>query len=139
IGVNHLIECENPYDQIPRVDEIRKPHHLSEIKVVGDDGRRYVYGLPAYNVTQEDVTFSVNKETNEENLEKGLVGYGQTDDSILNSKGKDNFFNKDITPSYAHSFLLSGLLSPDYVDVTGNGISDDDIGDAIKFNYSRIY
>src|SRR5579862_1407501 len=40
-------------------------------------------------------------------------------------------------PAYAHSFLLTGILSPDYVDVTGDGISDDDIGDAVKFSYSK--
>ncbi|WP_315823152.1 hypothetical protein [Paraflavitalea speifideaquila] len=42
------------------------------------------------------------------------------------------------TPAYAHSFLLSGLLSPDYVDVTGNGITEDDLGGAVKFNYTKI-
>ncbi|RZL66700.1 MAG: hypothetical protein EOO93_05195 [Pedobacter sp.] len=42
------------------------------------------------------------------------------------------------TPAFAHSFLLSGLLSPDYVDVTSDGITEDDMGTAIKFNYTRV-
>src|SRR5262249_3895636 len=38
-----------------------------------------------------------------------------------------------------HSFLLSGILSADYVDLTGDGITEDDMGDAVKFNYSQVY
>ena len=35
-------------------------------------------------------------------------------------------------------FLLTGILSPDYSDRTGNGISDDDPGEATRFNYSLV-
>jgi len=34
---------------------------------------------------------------------------------------------------------LTGIVSPDYVDITGNGISEDDPGDAVKFNYTQVY
>ncbi|UYQ95595.1 hypothetical protein MKQ68_10830 [Chitinophaga horti] len=33
--------------------------------------------------------------------------------------------------------MLTAILSPDYVDLTGDGITDDDLGTAIKFNYSK--
>lgn len=129
-------------DTIPRMDpEVRKAHHLSEVTVLNADGRRYIYGLPAYNAPQWDVTFSVEKETNTENIDKGLAAYAADSDNTakLNNKGKENFFTKDILPPYAHSFLLTGLVSPDYVDITEDGITDDDLGDAVKFNYSMIY
>ncbi|HTN05685.1 DNRLRE domain-containing protein, partial [Agriterribacter sp.] len=129
-------------DTIPRMDpEVRKAHHLSEVTVLNADGRRYIYGLPAYNAAQWDVTFSVEKETNTENIDKGLAAYAADSDNTakLNNKGKENFFTKDILPPYAHSFLLTGLVSPDYVDITEDGITDDDLGDAVKFNYSMIY
>lgn len=129
-------------DTILRVDPaIRKAHHISEITVLDADGRRYVYGLPAYNADQRDVTFSVEKETDEDNLDKGLATYtpGTDNTPLLNNKGKENFFTKDIMPPYAHSFLLTGLVSPGYVDITEDGITDDDIGDAVKFNYTMVY
>lgn len=72
--------------------------------------------------------------------ETGLVGYthGQ-DNSISNPNDKDRYFSSEVTPAYAHSFLLTGILSSDYTDVTGNGISDDDLGDAVEFKYTKVY
>lgn len=126
---------------IERADDVRKAHHLSEITVMNADGRRYIYGLPAYNVEQQDVTFSIDKETESDNLDRGIADYipGQDNYGSTNRKGKDNFFTKDIMPPYAHSFLLTGLVSPDYVDITGDGITDDDLGDAVRFNYTMLY
>lgn len=125
--------------EMPRVDDIRKKNHLSEISVLNSDGRKYVYGLPIYNVEQKDVTFAVNKEETTSDLEKGLVEYSAGDNTTKNDKGKDNYFSREEMPAYAHNFLLTGIVSPDYVDITGNGISEDDPGDAVKFNYTQVY
>jgi hypothetical protein len=120
-----------------RVNDFRKNNHISEINVLNPDGRRYVYGIPVYNLKQKDATFSVNAEDGNNNT--GLVKYNHgTDNTTANKKGNDNFFSSEEIPAYAHSFLLTGILSPDYVDLTGDGISDDDPGDAVKFNYSKI-
>lgn len=40
-------------------------------------------------------------------------------------------------PAYAHSYLLTAIVSPDYVDVTGDGLSDDDYGNYTKFEYEK--
>jgi hypothetical protein len=134
-----LANCKN-YDELPRVQDgikaYRKPHHLSEITVLDPEGKRYVYGLPVYNMMQTDVSFSV---ANNGNTATGLVNYVTGDNTTANNKGQENFINKEITPAYAHSFLLSGILSPDYVDVSGDGITEDDMGDGVKFNYSQVY
>lgn len=120
-----------------RVYGFRKANHISEIDVTNTDGRRYVYGIPVYNLVQRDVNFSVNH--NNGNRLTNLVSYTNgVDNTVNNTLGKENYFSSEEVPAYAHSFLLTGILSPDYVDLTGNGISDDDPGDAIKFNYSRI-
>jgi hypothetical protein len=136
------VRCNNG-DTIRRVSDIRKEHHLSEINVLNPDGRRYVYGLPAYNISQEDVVFSVAPNNNAPDIETGLTAYDYSgnlkDNSTKNTKGKDNYFTKDSTPAHAHSFLLTGILSPDYVDLKGDGITEDDLGDGVKFNYSQVY
>jgi hypothetical protein len=142
--------CSDSFTVIPRVDNfVHKKNHLSEIDVTNSDGRRYVYGLPAYNIEQKEVTFSVEKEIDSNSINNGLVNYVPAgfnngnyyhgDNSPWNNKGKENYYTQDSIPSYAHDFLLTGVLSPDYVDITGDGITPDDIGDAVKFNYSRIY
>ena len=55
----------------------------------------------------------------------------------FNYPGTNEYYFEQTQPGYASSFLLTGILSPDYVDLTGNGITDDDRGTAIKFNYTR--
>ena len=118
-----------------RVNNFRKPNHISEIDVLNPDGRRYVYGIPVYNLVQKEVSFSVNKDSG--NIQTGLTAYSAADNSTNNTSGKQGYYSREEIPAYAHSFLLTGILSPDYVDVTGDGISDDDYGDAVRFDYSK--
>lgn len=131
------------YDSMPRVGSYRKGHHLSEIDVTESNGKRYIYGIPVYNVTQEDFTFSVtganNPDADKVNVDTTDKWMDPAQSGLLNNNSSvEGYAQETIIPPYAHSFLLSGLLSPDYVDVTGNGITPDDIGTAIKFNYTRI-
>ncbi|MEP6748959.1 MAG: hypothetical protein ABJB86_14605, partial [Bacteroidota bacterium] len=115
----------------------RKGHHIGEITITDESGGRKIYGIPAYNTYQEDVSFSIGQNNNAEDKKRGLVNYASADASINNKNGLDHFYSKEIIPGYAHSFLLSGILSSDYVDIKGDGITDDDLGSAIKFNYWR--
>ncbi|MDI9363592.1 MAG: hypothetical protein QM541_01480 [Flavobacterium sp.] len=127
------------YDSFPRVDDTRKKHHISEVDVLEQSGMRYVYGLPVYSLTQKDFTFSVGNMADNNNM----VAYDSTNDptihsSYMNNNSKiDGYTQIQETPAYASSFLLTGLLSPDYVDITNNGITEDDLGNAVKFNYTQ--
>lgn len=123
------------YDPISRESDYRKSHHISQINVTEANGKRYVYGIPVYNIVQKDFSFSVNASGDS----KDQVAISATEPTTLNqAKGKDGYLQITETPAYAHSFLLSGLLSPDYVDVTGDGITEDDLGNAVKFNYTKF-
>ncbi|OQP47877.1 hypothetical protein A4H97_30675 [Niastella yeongjuensis] len=118
-----------------RVNNFRKASHISEIDVLNPDGRKYVYGIPVYNILQKEVSFAV--EAGKGDVQTGLTDFTPTENSTGNKSGKDGYYSRQEMPGYAHSYLLTGILSPDYVDVTGDGISDDDQGDAVKFNYSK--
>ncbi len=127
------------YTTVDRIDQSNsRRSHLTEVTVLAADGKRYVYGIPAYNRKQRDVTFNVNHTLGNEST--GMVSYnGGVDNTSNNKLGLDHFFSAETMPDFAHSYLLTAILSPDYVDLTGNGISDDDIGDGVQINYSRIY
>ncbi len=119
----------------------RKKHHISQINVTEADGKRYVYGIPVYNLTQKDFSFTVASNC----IDCDLVSFSQDETSPSASPhmstqvgGKDGYVQTTETPAYAHSFLLSGLLSPDYVDVKDDGITEDDLGTAVKFNYTNL-
>ncbi len=123
------------YETMNRVTTNRKAHHISEIKLIKNDGMRLVYGIPVYNNEQVDVTMSVGQQSPDAD---NFATYSSQESSARNKSGMDHYFSKETVPAYATSFLLSGICSPDYIDVTGNGISDDDFGSAVKFNYSLV-
>lgn len=117
-------------------------HHIGEVSTITPDGRRYIYGLPAYNYMQREVSFSVRNDGNANgrhyNTDKGLAMYnGDIDNTVNNELGMDNFFSATQLPPFAHSHMLTSILSADYCDITQNGPSDDDYGTYFKFNYSK--
>lgn len=122
-----------------RVSAYRKEKHISEITITDEEGKRMIYGIPVYNTIQKEISFSVKKPANyAESRKIGLVNYTSNDAKTKNGNGRQHLYSKEEIPAYATSFLLTGILSPDYVDRTRNGISDDDVGTAIKFNYRKL-
>lgn len=127
--------------------------HIAEVTTLATDGSRYVYGIAAYNTHQKEVTFSVgstnsmsvatdltNNGTPGNNLEatEGLFDYSSGDNSSSNLKGIDNFYSGTTTPAFAHSYLLTAVLSPDYIDNDGEkGPSDKDFGTYTRFAYLK--
>lgn len=116
-------------------EAFRHKHHISEIDVLGTDGRKYIYGLPVYNKKQYNVSFSIGADQ-KKSESKAQYDVGE-DNTVGNQKGRDWYMEKEEIPAYTHSYLLTELTSSNYVDITGNGISEDDMGDAVKFNYSK--
>ncbi|MBS1636574.1 MAG: hypothetical protein JST26_11715 [Bacteroidetes bacterium] len=117
-----------------------KGHHIAEVTALRPDGMRYVYGLPAYNDTQEEVTFNISGSSQSgADAQFGQISYVPgTDDSKSNTRGIDNYYNKVTMPAYAHSYMLTAVLSPDYVDVSGDGPSPDDLGNYTVFTYTSV-
>lgn len=121
------------------------PYHTSEISMLQADGMRYVYGLPTYNNKQVDNLFAIDQNhgnyINMANQSDALIHTGGSDNyGGINVTGTDNqFVSKNELPAYATSWLLTSILSTDYLDVTGNGPSQDDFGYWVKFNYKKVY
>jgi hypothetical protein len=112
-----------------------KSHHISEMSMLQADGMRYVYGLPAYNTSQLDATFSA----------ENISGTWVPEVDVPSQNGQDidangihnEFLMQNELDPYVHSWLLTSVLSADYVDLTGDGPSDDDYGYWVKFSYTK--
>lgn len=134
---NYTAPGSMAHSTVNRVDAHRKAHHASEFTQLLPDGRRYIYGIPAMN--NEQVEYVMTCEAPATN--NGLVNMSNQGDPYPGSRPSlpigQNLHMKTKTPAYAHSYLLSSILSADYSDLTGDGITDDDLGDYTKFNYSR--
>jgi hypothetical protein len=149
-GLNNEVEIYNQYtnqncytllepSSESRVTTIRKPHHVSEISVNSPDGKRYIYGLPAYNTKQQEYTFAVDP-GNYKDTVNGLVYYSNKEASIKNESGSDHFYTMEETPAYSHSFLLTSVLSSDYVDSDSKkGPSEHDAGNYTLIKYNRSH
>lgn len=123
-------------------DMAGESHHYGEFQITQDNGYTYVYGLPAYNHQTVETSFAIEAQTTDLNnaIDQGYVDYDPTTDPKEgNDNGQDNFVSRKEIGSYPHSFLLTQILSPDYVDVMGDGVTDDDIGEAVIFNYEKVH
>lgn len=112
-------------------------HHLSEITMTDNGGQVFQFGLPVYNRVQQDVVLSIQNPVSPP--ADGIATYttGTTgDNTVHNKRGRDWYFNRETLPAYATSFLVTGIYSADYVDRTGDGVTADDLGNAIRFRYS---
>ncbi len=125
------------FESYPFTENSLPAHHLAEITTLGNNGSRYVYGLPAIVNDQKEASFSV-EETGAYNNTEGLIKYETGDASIGNTKGIDNYFHSMQLPEHAYAYHLTAILSPDYADLTGDGPTPDDFGDYTKFNYQKV-
>ncbi|HWJ29418.1 MAG TPA: hypothetical protein VNS32_22960, partial [Flavisolibacter sp.] len=142
-GLDKVIKNDANSKPIGRFDGVvKKSHHISEVTVTDEGGNRSVYGIPVYNKTQQEITFSIDPPADLVKARKtGIINYTTNNllqDHIDHSYGRDNLYSCTTTPGYATSFLLTAILSPDYVDRTGDGVTDDDLGTSVKFNYSKL-
>lgn len=113
----------------------RASNHLSVIETVATDGMRYVFGIPAYEVLSSQVTFSAQGLTEL----NGLTTYFTGDNTVNTTRGISDYYDKTDVPAYPHSFLLTEMVSSDYVDRLGDGLTMDDMGSYYKFNHTRLY
>jgi len=120
-------------------------HHPGGFVNTTSSGVRYVYGLPNYNIAHEEYTFSVRPQQENQypesvplDVKNDEIQYEMPRTTDVNKKS-DNYYQKREVGSYAHSYWLTGILGADYIDTQGNGMSDDDLGGWIKFNYQTFY
>lgn len=111
-------------------------YHTAGIKIIKDNGEIYNYGKAVYNTKKVESTFDVTRDSNI-NREDETVQYDKAngDDGNDNS---DHFLNKITTPKYAHSYLITSVLSSDYEDLDNNGPTDSDLGTYTKFDYISV-
>ena len=112
--------------------------HISEISVFQEDGMRYTYALPAYNISQVDVTTSVPDLSGATNvLTTDVADENEHEEHGFNGGRTNEILNKTILPAYVHSWMLTSVVAPDYIDLTNNGPTDDDYGYWAKFTYTK--
>ncbi|MFA6924371.1 MAG: hypothetical protein WC223_08975 [Bacteroidales bacterium] len=123
---------------------------IQELANTNADGVQYVYGLPAYTQNEKQLSYSLNCNSTE--YDEGLLNGTSTDpEGILSGGGHYTKIIGDANSieigaerksgysanaSYATTYLLTQINSPDYIDRTMNGPTKDDFGSYTKITYS---
>lgn len=129
----------HPLDRSTR-RSIHIDDHPAGYKVLNEEGSCYVYGLPAYNLQETENLFSIERPASPSNpseIEFYNTPVGPHPPTVPNYKvdGTDKFIRKTTKSPYAHSYLLTAVQGADYVDLSNDGPTDDDLGYWVKFNY----
>ncbi|WP_299254024.1 hypothetical protein [uncultured Aquimarina sp.] len=119
-------------DPLVEVNANAKSHHTAGMKILKPDGSTYVYGETAYNLKKVEATFDVSGRPDID-CSDGTIGFSNPKNDA--SRYSDQYLNRITTPEYAHSYLLSSVLSSDYEDIDNNGPSVNDLGAYTLFEY----
>ena len=119
-------------DYVNRNDAVIKDG-LGEFSVVGGDGMTYVYGLPIYSRDEVSMSYGLYGLNKVQDLENNFIAYKHVSEG--NYEDNDNLNGMESLDPYANAFLLTEVVSPDYVDRTNNGPTPDDLGGYVIFNY----
>lgn len=120
---------DNPDDFYNRTNS--QPHHIAGFIATTPDGLRYNYTIPVYNTKQEEVLFSSAASSS-----STVDNTGPADGDPDYSNG-EKMLKKVGLPAYAYSYLLTSIVGPDYVDLTNDGVTSDDLGYWVRFWYKN--
>lgn len=117
-----------------------EPHHVAAVVVTTQEGLRYNYALPAYNFQQEEVMFSAYNSNPAQQVSRVNTQASSGEDPKYKHSqvNTDEFLKRTKIPEYAYAHMLTSILGPDYVDVTGDGVSEDDLGYWVNFTYRCV-
>jgi hypothetical protein len=102
---------------------------IGEVSVFNEAGYHYVYGLPVYSRDESSISYAVTG-TAESDIEQNY---------LVKVKADAGKIGEEVRNPYAGMHLLTQITSPDYIDRTLNGISEDDFGGYTKFGYEKWY
>lgn len=113
---------------------------IAEIVATNKDGLIYVYGLPVYERNEKSIQYGLkfgDYSTSQATFsEDGMVATLTGSFSELGSSRKMGQSDGNMYPT---TYLLTQILTPDYVDRTGDGLSDDDFGSFTQLKYERVH
>lgn len=132
-------EIDTPFIPRQTTSSVIEDSKIGAIITKNTNGQSFVYATPVNNHIKNEVSFRMNKfnQTSYDERNGILKCNTSADIHSFNGQNRDELYKNTLTPGYAHSYLLNAVLSPDYVDVTNDGLTNDDIGTYVKFNYTK--
>lgn len=132
-----LIYSRYLFDNYKKIQGISE-ELIAEYSIVNQNGYRYNYGLPVFNRNERSLSYGINKDNG-----TGVPSMQENNHLIVNMSAIPQESTKVVVGTetnepYVGTYLLTEIFSDNYVDVTGDGPTPDDIGGYTLFNYRRV-
>jgi len=114
------------------IDRDVRDDQIGEFSIVNEDGARYNYGIPVLSMDEKNLQVDLNG-LGSQDIDHRFLAYRNVEGSTETKVGEVR------DAAYATSYLLTGITSPDYIDRSNNGPTDDDFGGYTKFSYDRVH
>ncbi len=110
------------------------PEQIGEFALSGPGGSQFVYGLPVFAIGERTMQLGLRniKLDSAANIHHNLRAYRWTD-----RLSNQTAVGHEMRQRYATAWLLTEVTTPDYVDLTGDGATDDDLGGWTRFRYRK--
>ena len=124
--------------------------HVGEFQIVNASGMTYTFGIPVMVRNRVDLSFNVNGGASTSDLidfkvietpapRVGDFLDGAPIESVVADADFTRMSGRVIQTPIATSHLLTSITSPDYVDLTLDGPTEDDLGTWVKFVYDKDF
>ena len=123
---------------------------ITELSVHNSDGLQYIYGQPVFNRNETNLQFSIPEGASTENhylsytgstplpLRK-INGQYEVDTDASDSDSYRTISGEIRQSPYATNYLITQILSHDYIDLGGKGCDQQDFGSWTQFLYFKKY
>jgi hypothetical protein len=113
---------------------------IGEISIHTQEGNQYIYGVPTYTRNESQLQFGIKNASIYDNyIAYQDVAFMPNDLYTPDRSKHETVIGEVKKVPYATSYLLSQIISPDYVDIGTAGISEDDFGGWTQFSYHKSY
>ncbi|GEM_PF-870403 len=143
----------NLLDKMTESEEVNNetsPNFIREIKVTKPNGSKYIYGVSV--VAKNEKSLSVGLASTSLQLKRDFTSSQRSAMGNIEpvTVTNDLVYSEDILKNqvvvgeensepYATSYLLTQIVSPDYIDINANGPDERDYGGWTKFTYRKKY
>ena len=107
-------------------------NQIGEFTTTNEDGMTYTFGLPVYAKDEVNMQYGF-KNVPASDIVDGYKLYANSNDAG-NIRSK---VGQETAAPYATTYLLTSIISPDYIDRTFDGPTEDDFGSWTRFSYKR--
>ncbi|MBL8001162.1 MAG: hypothetical protein JNL05_04290 [Flavobacteriales bacterium] len=108
---------------------------VGELSVLNGQGQRYNYGLPVYAMNEHAHSFSIETDGGVTPVIENVAKAGCNGDPDATTRAFKA--GRDANDHYATTYLLTSIQDADYLDLSGDGPTLDDLGGYTAFRYGR--